>query len=104
MREMFNEGKSIEEMMKAFHRSEKGNMYRLERLQLIENAENYPEDTGASSRFDNEDLRRRFLHGETIAEIAGLYGQSEKAIRARLFYMGFGGSGPSVLPERKKDE
>jgi len=104
LREMFNDGKPIEEMMKAFHRSEKGIKYRLERLQLIEDAEKYPEETGTSSRFDNEDLRRRFLHGETIAQIAALYGQTEQAIRVRLFYMGFGGSGPRVLPERKNNE
>ena len=103
LREMFNDGKPIEEMMKTFHRSEKGIKYRLERLQLIEDAEKYPEETGTSSRFDNEDLRRRFLHGETVTQIAALYGQSEQAIRARLFYMGFGGSGPRVLPDRKKD-
>ena len=103
LREMFNDGKPIEEMMKTFHRSEKGIKYRLERLQLIEDAEKYPEKTGTSSRFDSEDLRRRFLHGEMVAQIAVLYGQSEQAIRARLFYMGFGGSGPRVLPDRKKD-
>lgn len=103
LREMFNSGKSIEEMMKAFHRSERGIKYRLERLQLIEDAENYSEETGTSSRFDNEDLRRRFLHGETVAQIASLYGQSEQAIRARLFYMGFGGSGPRVLPDWKEE-
>ena len=73
-------------------------------MQLIEDAENYPEETSASSRFDNEDLRRRFLHGETIGEIAEQYGQPEQAIRARLFYMGFGGSGPHVLPDRKRDD
>lgn len=103
LRKMFNERKPIEEMTKAFQRSEKGIKYRLERLQLIEDAEKYPEEAGTSSRFDNEDLRRRFLHGETIAQIAALYGQTEQAIRARLFYMGFGGSGPRVLPDRKKD-
>ena len=104
LREMFSEGKTVEEMMQAFHRTKNGIKYRLERLQLIEDAENYPEETSASSRFDNEDLRRRFLHGETIGEIAEQYGQPEQAIRARLFYMGFGGSGPHVLPDRKRDD
>ena len=103
LREMFNEGKPIEEMMKAFHRSEKGIKYRLERLQLIEEAEKYPEETGTSSRFDNEDLRRRFLQEETVSQIAAIYGQSEQAIRARLFYIGLGGNGPRVLPDRKKE-
>ena len=49
---------------------------------------------------DNDDLRYRLLHGETISELARRYGITERAIRARLFYMGFGGEGPDINPER----
>lgn len=56
LREMFNANKTIEDMMDVFHRTEKGIKYRLEKLQLIEDAENYPEDADASSRYDNENL------------------------------------------------
>ena len=91
-------------MMEVFHRTENGIKYRLEKLQLIDDAENYPEGSDTSSRTDNEDLRERFLRGETISQIASRYGRSEEAIRARLFYMGFGGSGPHLLPDRDKDK
>lgn len=104
LREMFNEEKTIKDMMEVFHRTENGIKYRLEKLQLIDDAENYPEVSDTSSRTDNEDLRERFLRGETISQIASRYGRSEEAIRARLFYMGFGGSGHHLLPDRDKDK
>ena len=104
LREMFNEEKTIKDMMVVFHRTENGIKYRLEKLQLIDDAENYPEGNDTSPRIDNEDLRKRFLRGEEVSQIASLYGQSEQAIRARLFYMGLGGSGPHLLPDRNKDK
>ena len=104
LREMFNEEKTIKDMMEVFHRTENGIKYRLEKLQLIDDAENYPEESDTSPRIDNEDLRERFLRSEKTSQIASLYGQSEQAIRARLFYMGLGGSGPHLLPDRNKDK
>lgn len=79
LKTMFEEEKSIREMMKALQRSEKGIKFRLEHLRLIEDAENYPKDKEENTRFDNDDLRYRFLHGETVSQIAERYGQTEQA-------------------------
>ena len=104
LKELFIKGASVTMMMKSLERSERGVLFRLEHLELIDGAEQYPEKRKRRSRFSNEELRQRYLDGETIAQLGKRYGRSEEAIRARLFYMGLGGSGPHLLPDRNKDK
>ena len=100
LREMFDQQKPLEEMAKALKRSERGVQFRLERLQLIDHAGNYPETDEQTTRKDSEDLKKRYLSGQSIAEIAAAYHLSEKAILARLFYLGLSSRSPDLLPER----
>ena len=104
LKELFIKGANVAMMMKSLERSERGVLFRLEHLELIDDAEQYPEKRKRRSRFSNEELRQRYLDGETIAQLGKRYGRSEEAIRARLFYMGLGGSGPHLLPDRNKDK
>ncbi len=95
---MFNQQKPLDEIATALHRSERSIRFRMERLQLIDNAENYPESSEHSTRKDNEDLKRRYLSGQSIADIAACYHMPEQAIRARLFYLGLSAQSPVSLP------
>ena len=104
LKELFIKGASVAMMMKSLERSERGVLFRLEHLELIDDAEQYPEKRKRLSRFSNEELKQRYLDGETIAQLGKRYGRSEEAIRARLFYMGLGGSGPHLLPDRNKEK
>ena len=92
--EMFDQQRPLEEIAKALKRSERGIQFRMERLQLIDNAENYPETEEQTTRKDNEDLKKRYLSGQSIAEIAASYHISEKAVQARLFYLGLSSRKP----------
>ena len=104
LKELFIKGANVSMMMKSLERSERGVLFRLEHLELIDDAEQYPEKRKRHARLRNEELKQLYLDGETIAQLGKQYGRSEEAIRARLFYMGLGGSGPRVLPERKNNE
>ena len=98
LRMMFDQQKPLGEIAQALHRSERSIQFRMERLQLIDNAENYPESSAHNTRKDNEDLKRRYLSGQSIADIAACYHMPEQAIRARLFYLGLSSQSPVSLP------
>lgn len=100
LRDLFNQ-QPIDKIARALHRSERSIQFRMERLQLIDNAENYPESPEQSTRKDNEDLKKRYLRGESIAEIAACYHATENAVRARLFYLGLSTQSPISLPRIK---
>ncbi len=99
LRELFDQQIPIEQIAKAMGRSERSIQFRLERLRLIDNAENYPEQLDQTTRKDNDDLKRRYIGGQSIADIAACYHVTEAAIRARLFYLGLSKESPVPLPK-----
>ena len=101
LRDLFNQQQPIDEIARALHRSERSIRFRMERLQLIDNADSYPESPEQSTRRDNEDLKKRYLRGESIVDIAACYHISENAVRARLFYLGLSTQSPVSLPRIK---
>lgn len=98
---LYKSGYSITEIAKQYKRTKEAIRARLVRLGIREHRSSVPEVYDGVDTIDNDDLRYRLLHGESISQLAQRYGRTEKAIRARLFYMGFGGSAPHVFPERK---
>ena len=101
---LYKAGTSVTEIAKQYKRTKGAIRARLVRLGIAENRSEVLDVYEGIDPIDNDDLRYRLLHGETIPELAQRYGRTEKAIRARLFYMGFGGDGPGVMPYRKKDD
>lgn len=101
LRELFAQQKPLDEIAHALHRSERGIQFRMERLQLIDNAEDYPEAVKNNSRRDNEDLKKRYLSGQSVEDIAACYHIPENAVRARLFYMGLSKESPISVPKTK---
>lgn len=99
LRELFDQQMPIDRIAKTMHRSERSIQFRLERLQLIDNAENYPERLGQTARIDNDDLKNRYIGGQSIADIAVCYHVTEAAIRARLFCLGLSRESPVPLPK-----
>ena len=67
---------------------------RMERLELIYNGDDYPEEPDEGTRHDQYDLKQKFLAGMSVAEIAHLYQMPERAVRARLFYAGLSHDAP----------
>ncbi len=104
LQEMFENGRSLTEMAAALQRSDKGVAYRLQHLQLIDDAEDYLAGGKQGSRYDKEDFKKHFLRGETVPELAERYNLTEKAVQARLFYMGLSRKAPDVFPQRKKED
>ena len=103
--EMYENGASITEIAAHYKRTKGAIRSRLVKLGLEEDKYHIPESrAGSDIPIDNEELRDRLLHGKTIPELAQEYGRTEKAIRARLFYMGFGSEGPNVMSYRKNDD
>lgn len=103
--EMYEDGVSITKIAAHYKRTRGAIRSRLVKLGLEEDKDHIPESkVGSDIPIDNEELRDMLLHGKTIPELAQQYGRSEKAIRARLFYMGFGGEGPDVMPYRNNDD
>ena len=100
--DLFNQQQPIDAIARALHRSERNIRFRMERLQLIDNADRYPESPEQSTRKDNEDIKRRYLRGESIVDIAACYHISENAVRARLFYLGISTQSPVSLPNVKQ--
>lgn len=99
--EMYESGISITQIAAHYKRTKGSIRSRLVKLGLEEDPYHIPETkAGSDIPIDNEELRERLLHGETITQLAQRYGRTEKAIRARLFYMGFGGDGPEILPNQ----
>ena len=96
LRRLFGLGRPVSRIAKALQRSQKAVRLRMERLQLIRSADEYPESPEESTRSDQKDLKRRFLSGTSVAELAHLYQLSEKAIRARLFHAGLSDEAPVV--------
>lgn len=101
LQELFNQQKPLREIATTLHRSERSIEFRMERLQLIDNAEDYPESVRNSTRRDNDDLRQRYLSGQSVEDIAACYQIPEKAIRARLFYMGLSMESPISIAKTK---
>lgn len=101
LRELFNQQKPLHEIANALHRSERSIEFRMERLQLIDNAEDYPESVRNRTRRDNEDLKQRYLSGQSVEDIAACYQIPEKSIRARLFYMGLSKESPISIAKTK---
>ncbi len=101
---LYKTGVSVTEIAKQYKRTKGAIRARLVRLGMAEHRTDILDVYEGIDPIDNDDLRYRLLHGETIPELAQRYGRTEKAIRARLFYMGFGGDGPEVMPYRKKDD
>ena len=94
---LYKAGVSVTEIAKQYKRTKGAIRARLVRLGIAEHRSEVLDVYAGIDPIDNNDLRYRLLHGETIPELAQRYGRTEKAIRARLFYMGFGGEGPNVL-------
>lgn len=102
--EMYENGTSITEIAAYYKRTKGAIRSRLVKLGLEEDKYHVPESRVCSDiPIDNDELRDKLLHGVTIPKLAEQYGRTEKAIRARLFYMGFGSEGPNVMPYHKKD-
>ena len=68
----------------------------LNELGMAKNISEIPDSYEGMGPIDKDEFSYRFLHGETIPQLARRYGRTEKAIRLRLFYMGYGGDGPSL--------
>lgn len=100
----YKAGVSVKEIAKQYKRTIGAIRSRLVELGMADHRFHVLDVYEGIDPIDNDDLRHRFLYGETIPELAQRYGRTEKAIRARLFYMGFGGDGPEVMPYRKKDD
>lgn len=99
----YKSGVSVTELAEQFKRTKGSIRGRLVWLGVAEHWLRVPEVYDGIDPIDNDELRERLLHGETIPELAQRFGRTEKAIRARLFYMGFGGKGPVIIPERKRE-
>ena len=101
---LYKEGNSITAIAACCKRTQGAIQARLAHLGFARRGRDVPEFYDGTGLVDNDELRYRFLHGETIPQLAQRYGRTEKAINARLFYMGIGGSAPKVLPGKEKDE
>ena len=101
---LYRSGVSVTAIAGQYKRTKGAIRARLVRLGIAEDRSNVSEVFTGTDSINNDELRYRLLHGETISQLAQRYGRTEQAIRARLFYMGFGGSGPKVIPERTKDQ
>ena len=93
----YKAGVSVTEIAKRYKRTKGAIRARLVRLGIAEHRSDILDVYEGIDQIDNDDLRYRLLHGETIPELAQRYGRTEKAIRARLFYMGYGGEGPEFV-------
>lgn len=100
---LYKAGVSVTEIAKQYKRTKGAIRARLVRLGMAEHRSDILDVYEGIDPIDNDDLRYRLLHGETISELAQRYGRTEKAIRARLFYMGLGGAGPDIIPEWKRE-
>ena len=94
---LYKAGVSVTEIAKQYKRTKGAIRARLVRLGMADHRFHVLDVYEGIDPIDNDDLRYRLLHGETIPELAQRYGRTEKAIRARLFYMGFGGKGPVFI-------
>lgn len=101
---LYKAGISVTEIAKQYKRTKGAIRSRLVELGMADHRFHVLDVYEGIDPIDNDDLRYRLLHGETIPELAQRYGRTEKAIRARLFYMGFGGDGPDVMPYRNNDD
>ncbi len=101
---MYKAGVSVPVIAKKYKRTRGAIRSRLVELGMADHRFHVLDVYEGIDPIDNDDLRYRLLHGETIPELAQRYGRTEKAIRARLFYMGFGGCGPNVMVRSKKQE
>ena len=101
---LYKAGVSVTDIAKQYKRTRGAIRSRLVELGMADHRFHVLDVYEGIDPIDKDDLRYRLLHGETIPELAQRYGRTEKAIRARLFYMGFGGEGPDVMPYRNNDD
>ena len=97
--EMFRAGESIPQLAEAFGRSPHAIVKRLQKLGLLLDEESPDSPTRAWTEKDITLLRRLHESGLPVLHIAARLNRTEAAISARLFYMGLGGSAPSLFPE-----
>ena len=103
LQKMFENGRTMAEMGNVLQRSKRGVAYRLERLQLIDDAEDYLAEIWQEKKYDKDDLKDHFLMGETISDLAKRYHITEQAVRARLFYMGLIRDAPKLYRHDKEE-
>lgn len=103
LRALHAEKAPIERISERMQRSEYAIYCRMEKLQLFETECGYPpeETLPPLSNRDSQQLRKMFLEGTPVDELAACFERSEKSIRARLFYMGL--SRESPLPPWRKN-
>lgn len=99
---MYKSGVTVSEIAKEYKRTKGAIRSRLVSLGMADHRFHVLDVYEGIDPIDNDELRNRLLHGETISDLAQRYGRTEKAIRARLFYMGFGGNGPDMVTYREK--
>ena len=97
--EMFRAGESIPQLAEAFGRSPHAIVKRLQKLRLLLDEESPDSPTRVWTEKDIAQLRRLHESGLPVLHIAARLNRTEAAINARLFYMGLGGSAPSLFPE-----
>lgn len=101
---MYEAGSTVEEIASHFKRTEGSIGYRLVMYGMAGDDLVSSDKLAGMRPISNDELKERLLHGESIAQLAERYGRAEKAIRLRLFYMGFGGKGPELIPLRKAEK
>ena len=94
---LYKAGVSVTDIAKQYKRTKGAIRSRLVELGIADHRFHVLDVYEGIDPIDKDDLRYRLLHRETIPELAQRYGRTEKAIRARLFYMGFGGDGPVFI-------
>ena len=101
---MVENGRTMAEMQTLLQRSERGIAYRLEHLQLIDDAEDYLAEAWQEKKYDKDDMKDHFLQGETVADLARRYHITEQAAQARLFYMGLSREAPKLYRREKEED
>lgn len=101
--EMFNARIAISEIAARLGRTRKAIEYRMIHMGLIEKQGQYVEGIRPWTSRDSDLLRTLYADGIDISLIAARFETSEKAIKARLFYMGITRESPKLFPEKNGD-
>ena len=104
LKRMFENGRTLAEMQRLLQRSERGIAYRLEHLQLIDDAEDYLAEAWQETKYDKDDMKEHFMQGETVTDLAKRYHITEQAAQARLFYMGLSREAPKLYRQEKEED
>lgn len=92
----------IADIAPHMHRSEFAVFCRMEKLELYGEEYGYPDKLAVPFTPETRiKLHDMYAAGHTVAEIAAHFGQPEKSIAARLFYMGLSGESPDLFSGRK---